>query len=132
MDQAFLLIKRAPQTDPPTDEELAATKLTRDQAYELLAKLGPLNETPDEIFPRTRVALTAEPSLSSHLDGKRATRRSDPQSRPDPGNDAPLPASPRVYPEHEATAGQIPETSSVPDLEFSHSAPTRQTSQVDS
>jgi Platelet-activating factor acetylhydrolase, isoform II len=39
MDQAFLLIERAPKTDPPTDKELAAMKMTRSQAYELLAKL---------------------------------------------------------------------------------------------
>ena len=39
MDQAFLLIERAPRTDPPKEEELAAMKMTRSQAYELLAKL---------------------------------------------------------------------------------------------
>ena len=39
MDQAFLLIERAPRTIPPTDDELAAMKLTRRQAEELVARL---------------------------------------------------------------------------------------------
>jgi predicted dienelactone hydrolase len=39
MDQAFLLIERAPRKDPPTDQELAAMKLTRSQAEELLERL---------------------------------------------------------------------------------------------
>src|SRR5260370_7413193 len=39
MDQAFRLIARAPRTDPRTDEELAAMKMTRKQAEELLEKL---------------------------------------------------------------------------------------------
>jgi predicted dienelactone hydrolase len=39
MDQAFLLIERAPRKDPPTDQELAAMKLTRMQAEEILARL---------------------------------------------------------------------------------------------
>jgi pimeloyl-ACP methyl ester carboxylesterase len=39
MDQAFLLIERAADTAPPTDEELAAMKMTRSQADEVLARL---------------------------------------------------------------------------------------------
>jgi pimeloyl-ACP methyl ester carboxylesterase len=39
MDQAFMLIERAPETDPPSDEELAAMKMTRGQVEKLLAKL---------------------------------------------------------------------------------------------
>ena len=39
MDQAFMLIARAPRTDPPTDEELAAMKMTRRQAEDLLERL---------------------------------------------------------------------------------------------
>ena len=39
MDQAFMLITRAPRTDPPTDAELGAMKLTRTQAGELVERL---------------------------------------------------------------------------------------------
>ena len=39
MDQAFMLIERAPRTDPPSDAELAAMGMKRDQANKLLAKL---------------------------------------------------------------------------------------------
>ena len=39
MDQAFMLIARAPRTDPPKEEELAAMKLTRRQAEDLLERL---------------------------------------------------------------------------------------------
>jgi hypothetical protein len=39
MDQSFMLIERAPKTDPPSDEELAAMKMTRSQVDKVLAKL---------------------------------------------------------------------------------------------
>ena len=39
MDQAFMLMVRAPPTEPPTDDELAGMKLTRGQAVALVAKL---------------------------------------------------------------------------------------------
>ena len=39
MDQPFMLIERAPRTTPPGDQELAAMKLTRPQADELISRL---------------------------------------------------------------------------------------------
>ena len=39
MDQPFMLIERAPRTTPPSDQELAAMKLTRPQADQLIARL---------------------------------------------------------------------------------------------
>jgi hypothetical protein len=39
MDQVFLLMVRAPRKDPPTDQELAAMKMTRKQAEEILSRL---------------------------------------------------------------------------------------------
>jgi hypothetical protein len=39
MDQAFMLMVRAPPTEPPTDDELAGMKLTRSQTVALVAKL---------------------------------------------------------------------------------------------
>ena len=39
MNQAFMLIVRAGPTGPPPDEELAAMKITRSQAVELLARM---------------------------------------------------------------------------------------------
>jgi len=39
MDQAFMLIVRASDTEPPTDAELAKMNLTRSEAYDLLARL---------------------------------------------------------------------------------------------
>jgi hypothetical protein len=39
MDQPFMLMERAPRTVPPGDQELAAMKLTRPQADELISRL---------------------------------------------------------------------------------------------
>jgi hypothetical protein len=39
MDQAFLLMERAPRPDPPTDQELAEMKMTRAEAEALVAAL---------------------------------------------------------------------------------------------
>jgi hypothetical protein len=45
MDQAFMLITRAPRTEPPTDVELAAMKMTRPQAEDLVARLKARQDT---------------------------------------------------------------------------------------
>jgi len=39
MDQPFMFIERAARTDPPSDKELADMKVTRERAYELVARL---------------------------------------------------------------------------------------------
>ena len=40
IDQTFMLIERAPRTDPPSDKELAEMKVTRQQADDILARLN--------------------------------------------------------------------------------------------
>jgi pimeloyl-ACP methyl ester carboxylesterase len=40
MNQAFMLIERAPRIEPPSDQELAEMKLTRERAHQLLDQLN--------------------------------------------------------------------------------------------
>jgi pimeloyl-ACP methyl ester carboxylesterase len=39
MDQAFMFIERAPPMDPPSDNDLEEMKVTRERAYEIMARL---------------------------------------------------------------------------------------------
>jgi predicted dienelactone hydrolase len=68
MDQAFMLIERAPRIEPPSDQELAEMKLTRDRVHELLDRL---NSRRDRAFRAAakgtyRVVLQRNPT--SHMD----------------------------------------------------------------
>src|SRR5262249_21368780 len=44
MDQPFMLIERAFRTDPPSDQELAAMKLTRERVNEIRKRLDALRD----------------------------------------------------------------------------------------
>jgi len=44
MDQPFALIERAPDSDPPSDEDLAKMKITRAEANELVERLRSLKQ----------------------------------------------------------------------------------------
>ena len=68
MDQAFMLIERAPDTDPPTDEELAAMKMTRSQAYELLAKLKARHDAALRNTGKTSYWVVLENKTTTHAD----------------------------------------------------------------
>ena len=68
MDQAFMVIERAQQTQPPSDQELAAMKLTRERLNEILKRL---NANRDRVLRGTgkgafRVVL--QRSVTTHAD----------------------------------------------------------------
>ncbi len=68
MDQAFMLMERAPRTDPPSDQELAEMNVTRERANEIRSRL---NEYKDRVLRSTgtgsyRVVL--QRSKTTHMD----------------------------------------------------------------
>jgi predicted dienelactone hydrolase len=68
MDQAFMLIVRAPRTDPPTDEELAAMKLTRKQAEALLQRLKARQDATLRNTGKGSYRVVLENKTTSHAD----------------------------------------------------------------
>jgi pimeloyl-ACP methyl ester carboxylesterase len=64
MDQAFMLIERSPRTEPPTDQELAAMKLTRARAAELRKRLDSRRDREFRATGRGAVRV----ALTSHMD----------------------------------------------------------------
>lgn len=64
----FWLIEWAPETDPPTDEELAAMKMTRSQAYDLMARLKARQEATIRNTGKASYRIVLESKRTTHAD----------------------------------------------------------------
>jgi predicted dienelactone hydrolase len=68
MDQSFMLIERAPNTNPPSDEELAAMKMTRGQIEKVLAKLKERHDEALRNTGKTSYWVVLRNKTTSHAD----------------------------------------------------------------
>ena len=68
MDQSFMLIERATETDPPSDEELAAMKMTRGQVEKVLAKLKERHNAALRNTGKTSYWVVLRNKTTSHAD----------------------------------------------------------------
>src|SRR5256714_1749996 len=68
MDQAFMLMARAPRQDPPKDEELAAMKMTRQQAEALLERLKARQEATLRRTGKGSYVVVFESKTTTHAD----------------------------------------------------------------
>lgn len=68
MDQAFMLIARAPRTDPPSDEELASMNMTRNQAEELLERLRARQDATFRNTGKGSYRVVLESKTTTHAD----------------------------------------------------------------
>ena len=68
MDQAFMLMARAPREDPPKDEELAAMKMTRQQADALLERLKARQEATLRKTGKGSYLVVFESKTTTHAD----------------------------------------------------------------
>jgi pimeloyl-ACP methyl ester carboxylesterase len=68
MDQPFMLIERAPETTPPSDQALAAMKLTRQRADELLARLRHEHDVALRSTGRGSYRVVLDRTKTTHMD----------------------------------------------------------------
>ncbi len=68
MDQAFMLIERAPRTETPTDKELSEMKLTRGRVSELLERLHSRRDRTLRRAGKGTVLVVLQNTGSSHMD----------------------------------------------------------------
>src|SRR5262249_35277934 len=68
MDQPFLLMARAPRKDPPTAQELAAMKMTRLQAEEIVARLKARQESILRSTGKGSYHVMLAPDRTTHMD----------------------------------------------------------------
>ncbi len=68
LDQAFMLIERAPPTGPPPNEELAAMKVTRQRADEILARLRAYQDTALRSTGKGSYRVLLQSKTTTHMD----------------------------------------------------------------
>jgi pimeloyl-ACP methyl ester carboxylesterase len=68
MDQAFMLIERAPRTEPPSDQELAEMNLTRDRANALLDRLNSRRDRELHATAKGTYLVVLQSNGTSHMD----------------------------------------------------------------
>jgi hypothetical protein len=68
MDQPFMLIERAPRTEPPSDQELAEMNLTRERANDLLNRLNSRRERELQATAKGAYLVVLQSNGISHID----------------------------------------------------------------
>lgn len=68
MDQPFMLIERDLRTDPPSDQELAAMKLTRDRVNEIRKRLDSRRERALRATGKGTYRVVLQRNTTSHMD----------------------------------------------------------------
>jgi len=68
MDQAFMLIERAPRKEPPSDQELAEMKLTRERADQLLKRLNMNRDRALHATARGAYRVVLQTRATTHMD----------------------------------------------------------------
>jgi Platelet-activating factor acetylhydrolase, isoform II len=68
MDQPFMLIERSPETDPPSDEELGAMKMTRAQVEKILVKLKERHDATLRSTGKTSYWVVLRNKTTAHAD----------------------------------------------------------------
>ncbi len=68
MDQAFMLIERSSRTEPPTDQELAAMKLTRARVTEIRKRLDSRRDRALRATGKGTVRVALQRGETSHMD----------------------------------------------------------------
>jgi hypothetical protein len=68
MDQPFMLIERAPETTPPSDQALAEMKLTRQRLDELLARLRHGHDAALQSTGRGSYRVVLDGTKTTHMD----------------------------------------------------------------
>jgi hypothetical protein len=67
MDQAFLLMERAPRSNPPTDQELAAVKMTRAEAEAFVAALKSRKDAALSQTGKGSYLVQLDPNPTTHM-----------------------------------------------------------------
>jgi predicted dienelactone hydrolase len=68
MDQPFMLIERAPRTEPPSDQELAAMNLTRERLNEILKRLDTRRDRALRATGKGAYLVVLQRQGTSHMD----------------------------------------------------------------
>src|SRR5262249_13394108 len=68
MNQPFMLIERAPHTEPPSDQELAKMKLSRERVNELLKRLDSRRDRVLHATGKGTYRVVLQSSDTSHMD----------------------------------------------------------------
>jgi hypothetical protein len=68
MGQAFMLIERDPRTEPPSDQELAEMKMTRERVHELVNQLNSRRDRVLRAAGEGTYRVVLQRNATSHMD----------------------------------------------------------------